>query len=183
MITHLPALERIAQPWKNGGGITREVAIFPGDAGMDDFLWRVSMADVTEPGPFSCFEGIDRHLTVLSGRLRIDQPDRDLPDRIHLLDTGDCLAFAGDLPIHATPLLPVIDLNVMTRREQVSAEVRPISSGFILPTDMVLLLATAPMIVTANGQRYALQPYDALKFEALEGEPVSASEGYLITFR
>jgi len=176
MITHLPASQRIPQPWKNGGGVTREIAVFP--EGAEDFDWRISMAEVSQAGPFSRFEGVDRHLTVLSGRMRLD-----MPDGRHILNADDSTAFAGETPVEATPLLPVIDLNVMTRRGQVHAEVRHIRSGVILRSDLVLLLATTPMIVTANGQRYALQPYDALKFEGLEDEPVSASEGYLITFR
>ncbi len=178
MIIHLPALQRIPQPWKNGGGVTREIAVFPDGAGMDDFQWRISMAEVTEPGPFSRFEGIDRHLTVLSGRMRLD-----MPDGRHVLDAGDSSAFAGETPVEATPLLPVIDLNVMTRRGQTHAEVRHIASGVILPSDLVFLVATKPMIVTANGQRYALQPYDALKFEGLEGEPISSGDGYLVILR
>ncbi|MCR6658278.1 MAG: HutD family protein [Asticcacaulis sp.] len=177
MITHLPALQRVPQPWKNGGGVTREIAVFPEGAGMDDFQWRISMAEVTEPGPFSSFDGIDRHLTVLSGRLRLD-----MPDGRHVLDAGDSSVFAGETPVEATPLLPVIDLNVMTRRGQSQAEVRHIASGVILPSDLIFLIATKPMIVTANGQRYALQPYDALRFEGLEGEPVSSGDGYLIAF-
>ncbi|HET8765250.1 MAG TPA: HutD family protein, partial [Rhodanobacter sp.] len=28
------------RPWKNGLGRTRELAIHPPGAGMDDFLWR-----------------------------------------------------------------------------------------------------------------------------------------------
>ena len=178
MITHLPASQRIAQPWKNGGGVTREIAVFPDGAGLDDFLWRISMAEVSQTGPFSRFEGVDRHLTVLSGRMRLD-----MPDGRHILNANDSTSFAGEIPVEAAPLLPVIDLNVMTRRGQIRAEVRHIGSGIILPSNLVLLVASAPMIVTANGQRYALHPYDALKFEGLDGEPVSASEGYLITFR
>lgn len=179
MITCLPASERIAQPWKNGGGITREIAVYPVGAGIDDFLWRISMAEITQAGPFSHFEGVDRHLTVLSGSLRMD-----LPDRRHLLHSGDSLAFAGDVPIQAAPILPVTDLNVMTRQEQMRAEVRRISAGVILPSDRVILLATAPMSVTANGRRYSLATYDALMFEDLSEEPISiTAEGYLIAFR
>jgi len=33
-------------PWKNGGGETVEVAVFPPEAGLGDFAWRVSMASV-----------------------------------------------------------------------------------------------------------------------------------------
>ena len=177
MITHLPASQRTSHPWKNGGGVTREIAVFPEGAGLEDFHWRISMAEVSKAGPFSRFDGIDRHLTVLSGRLRME-----MPDGRHILNAGDSTLFEGETPVEAAPLLPVIDLNVMTRRGQAYAEVRHIGSGVILPSDLVLLVATAPMIVTANGQRYALQPYDALKFEGLEGEPASASDGYLIAF-
>jgi environmental stress-induced protein Ves len=33
-----------ATPWKNGGGVTREIAVHPQGAGFDDFVWRLSMA-------------------------------------------------------------------------------------------------------------------------------------------
>ena len=32
--------------WKNGGGETAEIAVFPQNAGLDDFGWRVSVATV-----------------------------------------------------------------------------------------------------------------------------------------
>jgi environmental stress-induced protein Ves len=52
-------------PWKNGGGITREIAIArAGDA----LIWRLSIADVGVDGPFSKFEGLRRILTVIEGR-------------------------------------------------------------------------------------------------------------------
>jgi uncharacterized protein len=51
-------------PWKNGGGITREIAIArAGDA----ISWRLSIADVAVDGPFSKFEGLNRILTVVEG--------------------------------------------------------------------------------------------------------------------
>ena len=67
----LPAADRVPVPWKNGGGVTREVAAFPDGAGFDDFLWRISMAEVRADGPFSVFPGVDRVLAVLEGRLRL----------------------------------------------------------------------------------------------------------------
>ena len=54
-------------PWKNGLGSTTEIAIFPANAKLDDFDWRVSMAQVTSDGPFSSFPGIDRTLLVIDG--------------------------------------------------------------------------------------------------------------------
>ena len=42
-------------PWKNGLGVTREMAVFPSGANLErgDFLWRLSSADVGTSGPFS----------------------------------------------------------------------------------------------------------------------------------
>jgi environmental stress-induced protein Ves len=53
-----------ATPWRNGGGVTRELAMWP-DAG--DWAWRMSVADVDQSGPFSKFEGMERWFAVLEG--------------------------------------------------------------------------------------------------------------------
>jgi len=63
----LKASDRKPQPWKNGGGTTREVCAFPPGATLDGFDWRLSMATVAKDGPFSAFPGIDRVLIVLAG--------------------------------------------------------------------------------------------------------------------
>lgn len=51
------AEQLVASPWKNGGGVTREIAAQPPGASLDGFAWRVSVADVAQPGPFSRFPG------------------------------------------------------------------------------------------------------------------------------
>lgn len=54
----------IETPWKNGGGVTRDIASFM-DSGA--IVWRLSMADVETEGPFSSFDGLTRILTVIDG--------------------------------------------------------------------------------------------------------------------
>lgn len=56
-----------AVPWKNGLGVTREIAVEPAGASVNDFLWRVSIADVDTASPFSTFPGIDRTIVLLEG--------------------------------------------------------------------------------------------------------------------
>jgi hypothetical protein len=56
-----------ATAWKNGGGVTREIAAYPVGASLDTFVWRISVADVERAGPFSRFPGIDRTLVLLAG--------------------------------------------------------------------------------------------------------------------
>ncbi|WP_339941216.1 HutD family protein [Undibacterium luofuense] len=108
-------------PWKNGGGSTTELAIYPPDAGLDQFIWRLSTATVATDGPFSHFAGIERSLAVLSG----DGMD------LYLHDTGDegevaelridsaPFRFSGETPVVAKLLngVAVTDLNMMSRRE------------------------------------------------------------------
>lgn len=104
-------------PWKNGGGTTGEIAVFPPDATMADFDWRLSMADVASDGPFSTFPGIDRTLTLLEGR-GMDLVIEGQGD-VRLNDRTPPLAFPGDVPVMARLVDgPIRDLNVMTRRER-----------------------------------------------------------------
>ena len=96
-------------PWKNGGGITYEVAVFPADAAFDGFAWRVSMAQVESDGPFSRFDGIDRSLAIMQGnglRLLVDGAT------IELGAQSRPLAFPGDIPVSAALIEgPIMDLN------------------------------------------------------------------------
>ena len=52
------------QPWRNGGGVTRELLAWP-DGG--DWRVRVSVADIDADGPFSAFPGVERWFAVLEG--------------------------------------------------------------------------------------------------------------------
>ncbi|WDZ75924.1 HutD family protein [Ensifer adhaerens] len=110
-------------PWKNGGGETVEIAVFPEKASLGDFDWRVSMATVATDGPFSSFPGIDRTLSILQGkgmRLMID-------GREPVVMTGETppLPFPADVATSATLVDgPIVDLNVMTRRGRLAHSVQ-----------------------------------------------------------
>ncbi|VXB31281.1 Uncharacterized 21.2 kDa protein in hutC 3'region [Pseudomonas sp. 8AS] len=101
-------------PWKNGGGITCELAICPAGASLEDFAWRISCAQVASGGPFSPFAGVDRSLAVLAGaglQLCLDGQPRQLRP------ADPPLAFAGEDQVSAELLAgPVADFNLMTRR-------------------------------------------------------------------
>jgi uncharacterized protein len=109
----LRAADRCAVAWKNGGGVTREVFVQPPGSDFGSFDWRLSLAEVGIAGPFSAFNGVERHMAVLSGRL-----DLTLQGRTLNLDSSSApLSFAGELAIHAAPRDGVVtDLNLMVRR-------------------------------------------------------------------
>lgn len=110
----LRAAERFPSPWKNGGGITFEVASYPQESTIEDFGWRISMAEVHDAGPFSEFPNVDRQLAVLDGHLMLEVQGRRI---MELRPNSPVVRFPGDLAARAyLPFGPVSDLNVMTRR-------------------------------------------------------------------
>lgn len=104
-------------PWKNGGGETTEIAVFPQDADLATFGWRVSMATVGSDGPFSVFPGIDRTLSILQGDGMELKIAGGAP--VALTQASKPLTFPADAPTSARLVSgTIIDLNVMTRRGQ-----------------------------------------------------------------
>lgn len=79
MTWHVVRLEDVcATPWRNGGGVTRELAVWPQ---ATDWTWRMSVAEVRQSGPFSRFDGVDRWFAVLAGsgvQLRVDKQTHPL---------------------------------------------------------------------------------------------------------
>ncbi len=118
--------ERSATPWKDGGGTTAEIARFPSGAGFDDLYWRVSTAVVGGSGPFSRFAGIERCIVVLGEEGLL----LDVGGVEHRVDPLRPFVFPGDVATSARLLSgPVRDLNVMTRRGVVVAEVEVLGIG------------------------------------------------------
>lgn len=118
MTWHLTSLDSAAPaPWRNGGGVTRELAAQPAGA---DWIWRISVAEVAADGPFSRFPGVQRWFAVLGGAGVILK----LPGAEHRLTLATApLSFDGEQPV-ACELLdgPTRDLNLMVRRDRAGAQ-------------------------------------------------------------
>ena len=102
------------QPWRNGGGVTRELASHPRAASAQDGVWdwRVSIADVTKAGDFSAFPGMERVLTVIDGELLLLTVDGGE----HPLEKYRPFRFSGEAASSsALPTGDIRDLNVITR--------------------------------------------------------------------
>jgi len=139
-----------AIPWKNGLGITREIAVKPAGATMDDFLWRVSIADVDTASPFSRFPGIDRTIVLLDGdgfTMTLDG------DRSHALTTPcEPFAFAGEAQIEvALAGGATRDFNLMVRRGRAAGTVDVLRGPATATFDDVALLHVARGSVTVDG--------------------------------
>lgn len=131
--------DRVVTPWKNGGGTTAEIAAHPPDAGLNDFDWRVSVADVRTGGPFSRFDGIDRKLALLKGALSLTIEGRGT---IALTPDSPPLEFPGDVKTDAVLTSDAAqDLNVMTRRGVVASILMRQRSGGVLAADASICIA------------------------------------------
>ncbi|MEO8634344.1 MAG: HutD family protein [Gemmatimonadales bacterium] len=101
----------VPQPWRNGGGRTRELLAWPSAV---NWQCRISVAEVERDGPFSIFPGVDRWFAVAEGA-----------GVLLLLPDGECRldrsSAAVNFPGEAAPrcqLLdgPTSDLNLMGTR-------------------------------------------------------------------
>ncbi|KVL33910.1 HutD/Ves family protein [Burkholderia sp. MSMB1835] len=161
------AADLVASPWKNGGGVTREIGAFPPGAALDAFAWRVSVADVGTAGPFSRFDGVDRTLVLLSGA---GMTLAEAGGTRHVLDAPLARAdFAGETAIDATLHDGATrDFNLMTRRSAArgSVDVWPEGMHRIERADTVLLFcATGAVGVEIDGAHHALQEMDTLRLD------------------
>lgn len=150
--TLMRGVDLVASPWKNGGGVTREVAAWPEGAGLDTFVWRVSVADVAQPGPFSRFAGIDRTLVLLSGAgMLLDDADGHTHSLTQPLDIA---RFNGEAAIDARLVDGATrDFNLMLRRGAAAGgvEVWRDATEHTLTADVVLLFcASGPVDITLD---------------------------------
>lgn len=118
---HLRPADYRVMPWKNGLGTTTEIAVHPPGASLDEFTWRLSIADLAASGPFSTFAGYDRILVQIEGApMTLSHAGRG-EHRLRLLSPH---RFAGELETYgALEAPPARDFNVMVRRDRASAEV------------------------------------------------------------
>lgn len=119
----LPAASRRESRWKNGGGRTFEVASDPPGSTPDGFNWRVSIAEIAEPGPFSSFAGVDRTLSLVQGgplTLCVGEEERLLTSPL------EEVSFAGDCPVMAWVRSPAWVLNTMSCRASHRHQVRKV---------------------------------------------------------
>lgn len=168
----LLATDRVDEPWRNGGGSTREIAALPGPHGP---AWRLSMARVAADGPFSVFPGITRTIMVMAGgemMLNVAGVEVRIDSEPFTFDGGS--ATYGVLCGSA-----VTDFNVMTERGQYDASTRRLAAGrseFDVQSDhrdrrsTVVLVASASgahLKITLLGLDIALSAYDAVMIQGV----------------
>jgi environmental stress-induced protein Ves len=169
------------KPWKNGGGESRQVLIYPPNSDLDNFGYRITIANVASDGPFSRFEGVDRSLLLLSGDgISLHFKDNITP--IFLNPASKLLQIAGEDEIDCGLIgSEVIDFNVMTRRNFYHHLVTDLivtdTHDFICTTTIaVILLATdANLQVINSNHQYQLRMFDAVLLQS--GDKIALKTG------
>ncbi len=164
-------------PWKNGQGTTAEVAIEPPGAVFpkDEFLWRISCAEIHSANPFSVFPECDRLLLVwkgagltLSGRME------------RRLEPFVPLHFPGDEPLSCDLLDltggAVIDFGIVYRRERFKPRMTVAFAGI---ADLGGGRSDEQFLFCARGRidagGFTLGPGDALRIGRGSAPKISAS--------
>ena len=161
-------------PWRNGGGVTVDIA-------FEDEVWRFSRTPITTAGPFSDYAGYDRLQVLVAGSgLVLEMPDGEIDLRRPFAP----VRFAGETPItsrlEAGPV-EVVNLLGERRRVRLVLTVRP--AGETLRLGRGLHVAYCPggeAALHLAGQDHALAADHALRFEDGEGEVVRLLAGRIV---
>ncbi|WP_170131362.1 HutD/Ves family protein [Quadrisphaera granulorum] len=103
-------------PWRNGQGTTRELR----PRSEHDGGWWVSVADLTQPGPFSSFPGVERVFTPVGADVELT-----VDGTTHQLPAGRPFRFDGEADVSAAlPWGPARAINVFAERSVCRVDVR-----------------------------------------------------------
>lgn len=168
-------------PWKNGQGATHEIAVHPTNASLDNFAWRISLAQVNAPGPFSVFPDCDRTLCVVKGGPLVLSVANAGP--VHI-EVDHPFSFPADVHTEATALEErVLDFNVMVRRGHFRATVECFRETLKLPPSRQYRLVFVKDGMGQTGEGESLRYCDTL-LVGTEEATIATSEStvlYVVT--
>lgn len=173
-------------PWRNAGGLTRELLRWPAASGAEGWVLRISVAEIGRDGPFSPFPGIERWFAVLEGA----GVQLEVPRGAQFLAPGDSpLQFAGE----AAPGCrlvggPTLDLNLMQRRGQGHARMHRVraGSGIEGPTSWRGVYAHGPLPLALGDEPHVVEAGTLLWSDDDQAPPWRAIEtglGYWMELR
>jgi len=174
-------------PWKNGGGLTRE--IFREPAEPAPFDWRLSLASIDASGPFSIFAGYHRTLVLVQGagvELEFDQHGRS-----RLTRPGQSVSFDGAWQTCCTLLQGrSTDLNLIVASERMfsATDGRQLTQPYSVqtaqwPETLVCCISGALQLTNATGQSAQLRSVDVARCAPADGaiscSPVGSAPAYV----
>jgi environmental stress-induced protein Ves len=171
----------VSLPWKNGGGVTREILRVPAEPSAFD--WRLSLATIDSPGPFSTFDGYHRTLVLVRGAgVELNFAQHGIS---RLSAPGQTVSFDGAWPTSCTLLDgPSTDLNliVCTQRAQAASRAELLTQAQAIQTAdwtelLVCCLSGAIQLTNSAGVVESLRGVDVARCAADDGPIICTPEG------
>lgn len=160
-------------PWKNGGGVTTDIA-FDGD------IWRFSRTPITVAGPFSDYSGFDRLQVLVAGSgLVLQTPSGEIDVRRPFRP----VRFAGETPIVSRlEAGPVAVINLMGERSKVRINLAVLEAGRSRHLGKGIHIAYCPggrAALRLASETHDLQADGGLRIEDVNGV-ASCSAGLIV---
>jgi uncharacterized protein len=174
MMTLLTPAHYRAIPWKNGGGISTDIAT---DSATGGEVWRFGRTPIPVAGPFSDYTGYDRVQVVIKGRgLVLDGPQGE----IDLRTPFTLVRYRGELPlVSRLEAGPVEVVNLIGQRAKVSVDMQILDAGKSLQLGKGLHFAYAPTEASTVGA-HALAVDHCLRIEAAGPTMLACGSGRVL---
>ncbi|HEY3918889.1 MAG TPA: HutD family protein [Stellaceae bacterium] len=160
-------------PWKNGGGVTIDIAdayrpgAKPGD--WDGVLWRLGRTEIPIGAPFSDLSGYDRLQVVVAGRGLVLET---AAGEIDLREPLRPVRFRGEPPITSRlEAGPVEVVNLIGARSETHLDLRVLDAGTPLtlsPGTHVVYAPSGPATLDVGVGRHVLHDQHALCIDLAE---------------
>jgi environmental stress-induced protein Ves len=150
-------------PWKNGGGVTTDIA-FDGD------VWRFSRTPITAAGPFSDYSGFDRLQVLVAGSgLVLQTPSGEIDVRHPFRP----VRFAGETPIVSRLEAGAVEvINLMGERSKVRLGLAVLEAGRQQRLGLGIHIAYCPAgraALRLADETHDLQADGGLRIEDVDG--------------
>jgi environmental stress-induced protein Ves len=151
-----------SMPWRNGAGVTREIAREPAQGAS--FAWRLSLASLQTSGPFSSYSGYQRCVVLVDGhgfRLHVAGSGT-----MNLATRGDHALFAGAAEASCELLDgPCTDLSLIVQKP-----------GTIASVSRLAISAEPCIAATAGKLRALFVLHGAIECARHSSTPAASSE-------
>ena len=180
-LTPLPPESFRSKPWKNGGGITLDIAdaTAPGadPSGWEGMVWRLGRTAIVQPGPFSDLTGYERLQAVIVGSGLVLEGSSG---EIDLRRPFTPVRYDGGLPlVSRLENGPVEVVNLIVDRALCSADLVVPMPGEVVALKPAIHILYAPgeaVTVRCGGEEIAVPGGHALRIDT-EGEIALTVEG------
>lgn len=169
-------------PWKNGGGVTIDIASDHDEGGAPGswtgMVWRFGRTAIVTPAPFSDLAGHDRQQVVVAGRgLVLETPAGEIDLREPFVPVGydgglDIVSRLEDGPVE------VVNLIADRRKARIALAVLPQGGEIALQPGIHLIYAAAgPLAARLDGCNLALASDHAVRLDALRASSLRGEGG------